>query len=129
MLIISGKHPIRGLYRNFFESFLFKFPFSHKRLQWGRKCIFINCISCNGSPQQIPFQFANEKLPHSHCKAFWAISTLPSLASLPQRCTLTMRLVQKRTLLEDFRPQVSLKLWPINSLDYRVHYKPKQSYI
>ena len=26
----------------------------------------------NGSPQQIPFQFVNEKLPHSCCAAFWA---------------------------------------------------------
>ena len=67
--------PIRGLYMTFFEKFLFKFPFSHKRFQMGRKCILINCKICNRSPQQIPFQFANGKLPHSHCRGFWAISS------------------------------------------------------
>ena len=33
-------HPIRGLYRIFFEKFLFKFPFSHKRFQMGQKMYF-----------------------------------------------------------------------------------------
>ena len=46
------------------ESFMCKHNF------W--KQIFINCTSCNGSPQQIPFQFANGKFPHSRCRAFWA---------------------------------------------------------
>ena len=55
--------------KNFFSNFR-----SHiKDSKWGRKCIFINCTSCNESPQQIPFQFANGKLPHSHCRAFWAM--------------------------------------------------------
>ena len=71
----NKEHPIRGLHMTFFEKFLLKFPFSHKRFQMGQKCIFINCTSCNGSSQQIPFQFANGKLPHSRCRAFWAIST------------------------------------------------------
>ena len=39
----------------------------------GQKMNFINCTSCNGSPQLIPFQFANGKLPHSYCRAFWAM--------------------------------------------------------
>ena len=67
----NKEHPIRGLCMTFFEKFLFKFLFSHKRFKMGQKCIFINCTSCKGSPQQIPFQFANGKLPHSHCRAFW----------------------------------------------------------
>ena len=33
-------HPIRGLYMTFFEKFLFKFPFSHKRFQMGQKMYF-----------------------------------------------------------------------------------------
>ena len=33
----NGEQPIRGLYRTFFEKFLFKFPFSHKRFQRGQK--------------------------------------------------------------------------------------------
>ena len=33
-------HPIRGLYRTFFEKFLFRFPFSHKRFQMGQKMYF-----------------------------------------------------------------------------------------
>ena len=41
--------------------------------KWGRKCNFINCTSSNREPQEIPFQFANGKLPHSRCRAFWAI--------------------------------------------------------
>ena len=30
--------------------------------------------NCNGSPQQTQFQFANKKLPHSRCRAFWVKS-------------------------------------------------------
>ena len=45
-----------------------------KGSKWGRKCIFINCTSCNRSPKQIPFQFANGKLPHSCCRGSWAES-------------------------------------------------------
>ena len=49
------------------------FRFHIKDSKWGRKCSFINCTSCNGSPQQIPFQFTNGKVPHSRCRAFWAV--------------------------------------------------------
>ena len=34
----------------------------------------MNYTCYNGSPQKIPFQFANGKLPHSRCRAFWAYS-------------------------------------------------------
>ena len=67
-----GSTPLGGC-RGFFWNFLFKFPFSHKRFQMGKKWILINCTSCNGSPQKIPFQFANGKLPHSRCRGFWAV--------------------------------------------------------
>ena len=33
----NKEHPIRGLYMTFFEKFLFKFLFSHKRFQMGQK--------------------------------------------------------------------------------------------
>ena len=36
----NKEHPIRGLYMIFFEKFLFKFPFSHKRFQMGQKMYF-----------------------------------------------------------------------------------------
>ena len=36
----NGELPIRGLYRVFFEKFVFKFPFSHKRFQMGQKMYF-----------------------------------------------------------------------------------------
>ena len=36
----NKEHPIRGLYMTFFEKFLFKFPFSHKRFQMGQKMYF-----------------------------------------------------------------------------------------
>ena len=52
--------------KNLFSNFR-----SHiKDSKWGRKCIFINCTSYNGSPQQIQFQFANGKLSHSCCRGF-----------------------------------------------------------
>ena len=70
----NGEHPIKGLNKIFFEKLAFKFPFWHKRFQMGQKMYFINCTSCHGSPQKIPFQFANGKLPYSHCRAFWAWS-------------------------------------------------------
>ena len=46
-----------------------------KDSKWGRKCIFMNCASRNGNPQQIPLRqlpFANEAKPHSHCRGLWA---------------------------------------------------------
>ena len=54
------------------HSFFSNFRSNIKDSKWGRKCVFINCTSCNGSPQQVPFQFANGKLPHFHCRALWA---------------------------------------------------------
>ena len=36
----NEEHPIRGLYITFFEKFLFKIPFSHKRFQMGQKMYF-----------------------------------------------------------------------------------------
>ena len=36
----NKEHPIRGLYMTFFEKFLFKFLFSHKRFQMGQKMYF-----------------------------------------------------------------------------------------
>ena len=48
-----------------------------KDSKWGIECIFMNCASCNGSPQQIPlrqFPFANEAKPRYCCRAFWAAS-------------------------------------------------------
>ena len=54
--------------KNFFSNFR-----SHiKDSKWGRKCNSINCTSSNRSPQVIPFQLANGKLPHFCCRAFWA---------------------------------------------------------
>ena len=63
----------------FLKKFFSNFRSHIKDSKWGRKCIFINCTSCNGSPQQIPFQFANGKLPHSRCRAFWALSGISKL--------------------------------------------------
>ena len=64
--------PLGVLYMTFLEKFLFKFLFSHKRFQMGQKMFFINGTSCDGSPQQIPFQFVNGKLPHSRPRVFCA---------------------------------------------------------
>ena len=58
--------------KNIFSNFR-----SHiKDSKWGRKCNFINCISSNRSPQEIPFQFANGKVPHSRCIGFWAFTAI-----------------------------------------------------
>ena len=69
---VNGEHPIRILYRIFLKNLFSNFRFHTKDSKWSRKCIFINCTSCNRSPKQIPYQFANGKLPNSHCRAFWA---------------------------------------------------------
>ena len=50
----NKEHPIRGLYKTFFEFFFSNFHSHIKDSKWGRKCIFINWRSCNGSPPQIP---------------------------------------------------------------------------
>ena len=55
----KGEHPIRGLYRFFLKNLFSNFLFHIKDSKWGKKCIFSNYASCNESPQQIPFQFAN----------------------------------------------------------------------
>ena len=70
----NKEHPIRGLYMTFLKNFFSNFRSHIKDSKWGRKCILINCTSCNGSPQKIPFQFANGKLPHSRCRGFWAMT-------------------------------------------------------
>ena len=60
-----GSTPLGGCI-GYFLKFLFLNFHSHiKDSKWGRKRIFNNCTSCNGSRQQIPFQFTNGKLPHS----------------------------------------------------------------
>ena len=56
------------------KNFFWNFRSHIKDFKWGKRCISINCTSCNGSPWQIPFQFANGKLPHSRCRGFWAQS-------------------------------------------------------
>ena len=61
-----------GCIRLFLKNFFSNFRFHTKYFKRGRKCILINCKSCNKSPQQIPFQFENGNLPHSCCRAFWA---------------------------------------------------------
>ena len=71
-----GSTPLGGCI-GYFLKFLFSNFRSHiKDSKWGRKCIYINYTSCNGSPQQIPFQFANGKLPQSRCRGFWAMLKL-----------------------------------------------------
>ena len=62
----NGLHPIRGLYRTFFEKFLFKFPFSHKRFQMGQKIYLY---------QLYKLQRKSSTNPISVCK--WEISPLP----------------------------------------------------
>ena len=63
--------PLGGCIGLFLKNFFSNFRSHIKDSKWGRKCILINCTRCNGSPQQIPFKFANGKLPHSRCRAFW----------------------------------------------------------
>ena len=36
----NGEHSIRGFYRIFFEKFIFKFSFAHKRFQMGQEMYF-----------------------------------------------------------------------------------------
>ena len=67
-----GSTPLGGCI-GYFLKFLFSNFRSHiKESKWGRKYILMNYTCCNGSPQKIPFQFANGKLPRSRCRAFWA---------------------------------------------------------
>ena len=67
-----GSTPLGGCIE-YILKFLFSNFRSHiKDSKWGRKYIFMNYTCCNGSPQKIPFQFANGKLPHSRCRGLWA---------------------------------------------------------
>ena len=69
-----GSNPLGGCI-GYFLKFLFSNFRSHiKDSKWGRKYILMNYTCCNGSPQKIPFQFANGKLPHSRCRGLWALS-------------------------------------------------------
>ena len=67
----NKERSIRGCIGLFLKNFFSNFLSHIKDSKWDRKCISINYTSYNGSPQQIPFQFANEKLPDSRCRAFW----------------------------------------------------------
>ena len=72
-----GSTPLGFYYEIFFEIFFSNFHSHIKDSKWGRKCIFMNCASRNGSPQQIPLRqlpFANEAKPHSHCRGLWALT-------------------------------------------------------
>ena len=62
------------------KSFFSNFCSHIKDSKLRRKYIFINCVSCNGSPKQIPFQFANGNCPipvaeHSRPSNFWSSDT------------------------------------------------------
>ena len=75
---VNGEHPIRGLYRIFLKNLFSNFCLHIKDSKWGKKSIFMNCASRNGSPKQILIQqlpFANEAKSQYHCKAFWATCT------------------------------------------------------
>ena len=65
-----GSTPLESCIGLFLKNFFSNFRSYIKDSKWGRKCTFIDCISCNGSPQQIPFQFVNGILHHSRCRAF-----------------------------------------------------------
>ena len=104
----------------FFEIFFSNFCSHIKDSKWGRKCIFINCSSCNGSLQKIPFQFANGKLPHSRCKAFWAMTA--SQISRYYTNTLKNELCNK---LWEFSPHWTVPKMHMHSIWYqtkRAHY-------
>ena len=73
-----GSIPLRCYIGIFLKNLFSNFGLHIKDSKQGRKCIFINCTSYNGSPQQIPFQFANGKLPHSCCRAFWVMNLFSS---------------------------------------------------
>ena len=68
-----GSTPLGGC-KGYFLKFLFSNIRSHiTNSKWGRKYVFMNYKCCNGSPQKIPFQFANGKLPHFGYRAFLLI--------------------------------------------------------
>ena len=71
-----GSTPLEGCIGFFFLKNLFwNFCLHIKDSKWGRKCIFMNFESCNGSPKQIPLwqlPLANEAKTCHRCRAFWA---------------------------------------------------------
>ena len=72
-----GSTPLGGCIGFFLKNLFSNICFHIKDSKWGRKCIFMNCTSRNGSPQQIPlwqFPFAYEAKPHYRCRAFWAVT-------------------------------------------------------
>ena len=69
--MIIGSTPLGGCIGLFLKNSFSNFRSHIRDSKWGRKCIFINCTSSNKSPQEIPFQSANRKMPHSRCRAFW----------------------------------------------------------
>ena len=69
-----GYTPLGGCVTSFLKKLYSNIRFHIKDSKLGRKFIFMNCTCCNGSPQKITFQFANGKLPHPRCRAFWALS-------------------------------------------------------
>ena len=61
--------PLGGGIGLFCKKFLSNFCFHMKDSKWGWKCIFMNCASRNGSPQQIQLRqlpFPNETKPRYH---------------------------------------------------------------
>ena len=75
-----GSTPLGGCI-GYFLKFLFSNFRSHiKDSKWGRKYIFMNEKCCSRSPQKIPFQFSNGKLPHSCCRAFWAYTFMTTFS-------------------------------------------------
>ena len=91
-----GSTPLGGCI-GYFLKFLFSNFRSHiKDSKWGRKYIFMNYTCCNGSRQKIPFQFANGKLPHSHCRAFWAVFNVTRKQYLLQKVP---KLISKKNKL------------------------------
>ena len=58
-----GSTPLEGCIGYFLKFFFSNFRLHIKDSKWGKKYIFINCTSYNGSPKQIPFQFAMGNCP------------------------------------------------------------------
>ena len=77
-----GTTQLGGYIGIFLKNIVSNFRSHIKDSKWGRKYIFMNYTCCNGSPQKIPFQFANGKLPHSCCRGFWAKYALSSCEGL-----------------------------------------------
>ena len=93
------------LFKNLFSNFCLHI----KDSKWGRKCIFMNCASCNRSPQQIPLRqlpFVNETKPHYYCTAFWAKSTGCRMLIVPtNRYKLVIHAFFSKPLVITIRPK------------------------